>query len=83
VYQLVNVGDLERVGASDIGPTELRMARLIARPNEPVKVLGDGELARKLTVRAHAFSATAKKKIEDAGGSAEVIDASSSHGGST
>ncbi len=75
-YQSVNVGDLDRVGASDIGPAELQSARLIRRPGEPVKVLGDGELSRKVTVRAHAFSATAKKKIEDAGGSTEVIDRS-------
>jgi large subunit ribosomal protein L15 len=41
----------------------------------PIKVLGDGEIDRKVTVRAHAFSASARSKIEAAGGTAELIEA--------
>ncbi len=47
--------------------------RLVRRRGFRVKVLGDGELDRRLTVRAHAFSAAARRKIEAAGGAAEVL----------
>jgi large subunit ribosomal protein L15 len=73
--QPVNVADLEaRFDAgAEVTPQTLREAGL-AKRNHPVKVLGRGELSKKLTVRAHAFSATAREKIEAAGGSAEVIE---------
>jgi large subunit ribosomal protein L15 len=73
--QPVNLSDLEsRFAAGDeVTPESLRAAGL-AKRRHPVKVLARGELTKKLTVRAHAFSATAKEKIEKAGGSAEVID---------
>jgi large subunit ribosomal protein L15 len=73
--QPVNVSDLEaRFGAGDeVTPETLRAAGL-AKRRHPVKVLGRGELTKKLTVRAHAFSASAKEKIEGAGGSAEVVE---------
>ena len=69
--QPVNVADLEaRFDAGDeVTPETLRAAGL-AKRRHPVKVLGRGELTKKLTVRAHAFSASAKEKIEKAGGSA-------------
>jgi large subunit ribosomal protein L15 len=47
--------------------------RGLVRIGAPVKVLAKGDIDRALTVRAHAFSASAKEKIEQAGGSAEVI----------
>jgi large subunit ribosomal protein L15 len=53
----------------------LKTARLI-RKNLPVKILGDGELAKKLTVRAHKFSASAKGKIEKAGGTIAALSMS-------
>jgi large subunit ribosomal protein L15 len=67
--QPVNVADLEaRFAAGDeVTPDSLRAAGL-AKRRHPVKVLGRGELTKKLTVRAHAFSASAKEKIEKAGG---------------
>lgn len=71
----VNVGDLQarfRAG-SVVGPEDLRKAGFIGSGRLPVKVLGSGELGHALTVRAHAFSATAKEKIEKAGGTCEVI----------
>ena len=73
--QPVNVATLEQrfeAGAS-IGPEDLRAAGLATRKH-PVKILGRGELSKKLTVRAHAFSGTAREKIEAAGGTAELID---------
>ena len=72
--QPVNVADLEtRFGAGDeVTPETLRDAGL-AKRRHPVKVLARGELTKKLTVRAHAFSKTARDKIEAAGGACEVI----------
>jgi large subunit ribosomal protein L15 len=72
--QPVNLSDLEeRFKANDeVTPESLRAAGL-AKRRHPVKVLARGELSKKLTVRAHAFSAQAKEKIEAAGGTAEVL----------
>jgi large subunit ribosomal protein L15 len=77
--QPVNVGDLDGrfPSGAEVTPESLREAGL-AKRRDPVKVLGRGELGKKLTVRAHAFSATARSKIEDAGGSWELIDEASS-----
>jgi large subunit ribosomal protein L15 len=74
--QPVNVADLEtRFDAgAEVTPDSLRSAGL-AKRSDPVKVLGRGELSKKLTVRAHGFSAAAREKIEGAGGACEVIDA--------
>jgi large subunit ribosomal protein L15 len=74
--QPVNVADLEaRFRAGDeVTPETLRAAGL-AKRRHPVKVLGRGELSKKLIVRVHAFSASAKEKIEQAGGTVEVVDA--------
>ena len=72
--QPVNVADLEerfKAGA-EVTPETLRAAGL-AKRRHPVKILGRGEISKKLTVKAHAFSATAKEKIETAGGTCEVI----------
>ncbi|WP_456341713.1 50S ribosomal protein L15 [Thermovibrio sp.] len=74
-YAIVNVGLLnERFEeGAEITPEVLREAGLVKK-NLPVKVLGDGELTKKFTVKAHKFSASAKEKIEAAGGSCEVIE---------
>jgi large subunit ribosomal protein L15 len=74
--QPVNVADLEtRFDAgAEVTPESLRSVGL-AKRSDPVKVLGRGELSKKLTVRAHGFSAAAREKIEGAGGTCEVIDA--------
>jgi large subunit ribosomal protein L15 len=73
--QPVNLADLEaRFEAGDeVTPQTLRAAGL-AKRRHPVKVLARGELTKKLTIRAHAFSAAAREKIEKAGGTAEVLD---------
>ena len=72
VYGAVNVGQLGDLG-SEVGPEELRAAGLVRKRDKLVKVLGNGDLSKKVTVRAHAFSDAAKSKIEGAGGTAEVI----------
>jgi large subunit ribosomal protein L15 len=72
----VNVGDLERFKAGDVVDEQaLRAARLVQGRNVRIKLLGEGELGSKLTVSAHAFSASAKENIEKAGGSVVVIPA--------
>jgi large subunit ribosomal protein L15 len=73
--QPVNVSDLEaRFDAgAEVTPESLRAAGL-AKRRDPVKVLGRGEISKKLTVRAHGFSGTAREKIEGAGGTCELIE---------
>jgi large subunit ribosomal protein L15 len=75
--QPVNLGDLEqRFEAGDeVTPEALTGKGLATRKGIPVKVLAKGELTKKLTVRAHGFSAAAREAIEAAGGTAETIDA--------
>ena len=74
--QPVNVADLEaRFDAgAEVTPEAMRAAGLATRKG-PVKILGRGEISKKLTVTAHAFSATAEQKIEAAGGRVEVLSA--------
>ena len=74
VFLPVNVGALEAFDAgADVSPGLLRAAGL-AKGSGPVKILGQGTLTRKLTVKAHAFSAAARKKIEEAGGACDVLN---------
>jgi large subunit ribosomal protein L15 len=72
--QPVNLSDLEaRFKANDeVTPESLREAGL-AKRRDPVKILARGEIKKKLMVKAHAFSAQAKEKIEAAGGTCEII----------
>ncbi len=74
VYAAVNLGELEGVSGDTIGPDELRAAGLVRKKAELVKILGDGEVGRAVTVRAHAFSKSAREKIEAGGGSVEVLE---------
>jgi large subunit ribosomal protein L15 len=73
-YQVVNVGHLAGL-EGEITPESLREAGLISSLRRPVKVLGDGEVTAALTVRAHAFTASARQKIEAAGGTAQELGA--------
>jgi large subunit ribosomal protein L15 len=67
--QVVNVGDLKRIpDGVAIEPESLKKAGLIRHAGQPVKILGTGEAARAYEVRACSLSATAKKKITEAGG---------------
>jgi len=71
VSQGVNVRDLERVfdAGTEITPELLKAKRLIRSTRVDVKILGQGDLSKKLTVSAHSFSKSAREKIEGAGGS--------------
>ncbi|MBR1393912.1 LSU ribosomal protein L15P [Ruminococcaceae bacterium FB2012] len=73
-YTVINVSDLERFVDGTVVDTELlKAAGLVTKELDGVKVLGNGELTKSLTVKAAAFSASAKEKIEKAGGKAEVM----------
>lgn len=71
--EIVNVGDLAGLGSEPITAVVLKLRGLIHDTKATLKVLGNGELAEPITVRAHAFSAGAKQKIEAAGGKVDVI----------
>lgn len=74
VYAVVNVKTLEKYADGDvIDINTLLSDRVIRKAHDGLKVLGDGEISKKITVRATVFSAAAKEKIEAAGGKAEVI----------
>ena len=73
-FAIVNLAALDVFDkGAEVTPEELRDRGLI-RHRGRVKVLAEGELTKALTVKAHAFSAAARKKIEDAGGTVEVLD---------
>ena len=70
----VNVSALERFENDTVVTVETLIATgIVKNPRDGVKILGNGELTKKLTVQANAFSASAKEKIEALGGNAEVI----------
>ena len=73
-YQIVNVAQLERFDdGADVGAEQLSSAGLIGSRKTKVKILGNGELTKKLKVTAHKFSKTAEQKIVSCGGTARVI----------
>ena len=74
LYAAVNLAELGDLSSDTIGPEELRAAGLVRKKAELVKILGYGEIGRAVTVRAHAFSGSAREKIEAAGGNAEVLE---------
>jgi large subunit ribosomal protein L15 len=77
--QIVNVETLERlvqrqkIAAVAINPAVLYEAGAISKKDIPVKILGNGQLTSKIEIRAHAFSKSAKQKIEAVGGTATLI----------
>ena len=75
VVATVNISDLERVfdAGAEVTPDSLREKSLAKQRYDELKILGDGDLTKKLTVSAHRFSQSAKEKIEKAGGSAVVL----------
>ena len=73
-YVAINVDRLEIFeDGMTVGPVELIQYGIIKNVQDGVKILGNGEITKKLTVQANKFSASAKEKIEAAGGKAEVI----------
>jgi large subunit ribosomal protein L15 len=74
--QVVNVRDLARFEKGTVvDRTILAEARLVARPDAPVKILAEGQLSVALTLRVDAVSEGARRKIEEAGGSIEILPA--------
>ena len=74
VYATVNVSDLEVFEEGTVVTKELLIEKgLVKKKLEEIKVLGNGELTKKLTVKANKFSSSAKAKIENVGGTIEVI----------
>jgi large subunit ribosomal protein L15 len=74
-YEVVNVKQLAQLDADEPISPELLVERGITRGLEfPVKILGEGEIDKAVTVRAHKFSESARSKIEAAGGTVEVIE---------
>ena len=74
--QPVNLSDLEARfdKGAEVTPESLRASGLAKRRGVPIKILGRGELSKPLTVSAHAFSASAREKVEGAGGTCSVIE---------
>jgi large subunit ribosomal protein L15 len=74
-FQVVNFRDLERVFSEGdtVSPESLIEKGLVRGGKRPIKVLADGDLSKKLIVRAHKFSGSARAGIEKAGGSCEVV----------
>ena len=73
-YAIVNVEDLNRFVDGTVVDLDLLLAtKVVRKPMDGLKVLGNGEITKKLTVKAAVFSATAKEKIEAAGGKVEEV----------
>jgi large subunit ribosomal protein L15 len=73
-WAIVNVGDLDKLDAgTTVDIAALKAKRIVTGTWDGLRVLGDGELTKKLTVKAEHFSGSAKQKIEAAGGTAEVL----------
>ena len=70
--QIVNLSQLKQVSATDVSPETLYSAGLIAKPDAPVKLLGTGDADRAYSVRGVSLSASARTKIEAAGGKIEA-----------
>jgi len=75
-YTVVNIGKLELLEGDSFGPEQLLELGVIHKLKDGLKVLGAGELTRKLSIRAHVFSKSASDKIQAAGGAVEIIGAS-------
>ncbi|MDD8031338.1 MAG: 50S ribosomal protein L15 [Acidobacteriota bacterium] len=73
-YTEVNLDKLDKLSETEIGLKEMIEHRFIHNESELVKVLGKGNLSSAKTVRAHAFSQSARKKIEESGGKAIIIE---------
>ncbi len=72
-YAVINLSELSRASSAEVTLESLKADGILKTPRQHLKVLGNGELSKKITVKAHAFSESAKQKIEKAGGKAEVL----------
>jgi large subunit ribosomal protein L15 len=73
-YTIVNIGRLEQLEGNSFDPGRLLELGVIRKVGPGLKILGSGELNRKISVKAHVFSKSALEKIQKAGGSGEVIE---------
>ena len=71
-FQIVNLSDLNIIQSEKINPAVMKENGLVKYSLRPIKILGDGEIDKKMNVTASAFSSSAKSKIEKAGGTVEV-----------
>jgi len=74
-YAIINVGRLAQLEGDSFDPQRLVELGVIKKLGDGLKILGSGELARKITVQAHLFSKSALEKIQKAGGTGQVIGA--------
>src|SRR5215813_9524275 len=74
-YAIVNLGRLEKLDGDSFTVDRLIELGVVKKPGDGVKVLGTGQLTRRITVEAHQFSKSALEKIQQAGGKAQVIGA--------
>jgi large subunit ribosomal protein L15 len=74
-YAIVNLGRLEALEGDSFGPDRLLELGVIKKLGDGLKILGSGQLTRKIQVTAHLFSKSAMQKIQASGGTAEVIGA--------
>ena len=72
-YQVVNLYQLEELGEETVTPELLAERGLVGHRGRPVKILGTGDLTKKVKISAHKFSKSAREKIEGAGGSVEEL----------
>jgi len=74
IYGAINVGRLNELEGNEFNAEDLHDAGVVRKRDKLIKVLGNGEIERAVTVRVHAVSATARTKIEAAGGTIELLD---------
>jgi len=72
-YAVINVGSLEQLEGDTFTPESLKASGVIKKLQDGLKILGGGEITRKITVRASLFSKSAIEKIQNAGGTVEVL----------
>lgn len=76
-YQIVNIGHLDRLQGGEVSLEALRACGLIRSLHKPVKLLGGGDVGRKFEVTVHKISASARAKVEAAGGSVSLLGSDS------
>jgi len=74
-YKVFNIGDLAESQLEEITPDVLVQARLVKNLKKPIKILGEGDVSRPIKITAHRFSASARQKIEAAGGTVTELGA--------
>jgi large subunit ribosomal protein L15 len=72
-YAIINLGSLEKLDGDTFTPESLVASGVVKKLNSGLKVLGHGELTRKISIKAHLYSKSALEKIQKLGGSAEVL----------